>query len=712
MAFNNDYRDNNPEKSADENELEQYGVWVKVGPEEISADEGESIDDEFELHDLNSDTADMIDEGELTDEEEELLGELENDLDSLGVDEHVTDFDLSFQEGNSADEDDNMNKVSTEESEDIDELETIEAVGDIDDIEELDIEELDDLPDLPGIEDKGPVENITHDLPSFDEEIEGLEPLDIDEDLLLDSDGLDDFSELDVDSMVEEDLAELTSEDDDLEELQLDVPEDKERPAVPAETETGQLDELESADSIEVPFLEQEIEDIDLEELEQNDYGEDLQELDQIQDESDVQEFEELSGFDDLQALEDELSLPSAASSPGDFQTVESDSDNSFSANTGQSDSAEILSKIERELLSIKSELSSLKEELSSIRAGGPVSPEVPFSLSEDQAYIEKTADEEADEAASFFEEDEDETIALTGDELDNILNTADITEESGTSETAPEEDSEVHFEQLDEDEPVAVQGGDIFNVESELEELTSDEEETLLVDDEDILGDEDIDSLNAEASFEKEKAEPAVETAGDAANEDINDADILDIDIDDIDDIDDIESGLDKSPSSAMESEISDDIFLEELEIDIPEEKPDDSAAAADLPEEEDILFEEDDSLEEELLELEEDPETAGDNFETSFEEGDLDNPDELSSAGPEPPEALTEAVESFPGKQTDDDSIESIPDGLRNEIKSVLSYMDQLLESLPEEKITEFANSDHFEVYKRLFDELGLNT
>ena len=34
----------------------------------------------------------------------------------------------------------------------------------------------------------------------------------------------------------------------------------------------------------------------------------------------------------------------------------------------------------------------------------------------------------------------------------------------------------------------------------------------------------------------------------------------------------------------------------------------------------------------------------------------------------------------------------------------------MDQLLESLPEEKIEEFARSEHFEVYKKLFEELGI--
>ena len=34
----------------------------------------------------------------------------------------------------------------------------------------------------------------------------------------------------------------------------------------------------------------------------------------------------------------------------------------------------------------------------------------------------------------------------------------------------------------------------------------------------------------------------------------------------------------------------------------------------------------------------------------------------------------------------------------------------MDQLLESLPEEKIQEFAKSEYFGVYKKLFEELGL--
>ncbi|MCG8484338.1 MAG: hypothetical protein MJA31_13580, partial [Clostridia bacterium] len=49
-------------------------------------------------------------------------------------------------------------------------------------------------------------------------------------------------------------------------------------------------------------------------------------------------------------------------------------------------------------------------------------------------------------------------------------------------------------------------------------------------------------------------------------------------------------------------------------------------------------------------------------------------------------------------------------IPEELKDEIKDILLYMDQLLESLPDEKIQEFARSPHFEVYKKIFEELGI--
>ena len=60
-----------------------------------------------------------------------------------------------------------------------------------------------------------------------------------------------------------------------------------------------------------------------------------------------------------------------------------------------------------------------------------------------------------------------------------------------------------------------------------------------------------------------------------------------------------------------------------------------------------------------------------------------------------------------------TKEDSIEEDDKNaeLKKDIKSVLLYMDQLLENLPEDKIVEFAKSEEFATYKKLFSELGLS-
>ncbi|MDR3356583.1 MAG: hypothetical protein LBO04_05275, partial [Spirochaetaceae bacterium] len=44
------------------------------------------------------------------------------------------------------------------------------------------------------------------------------------------------------------------------------------------------------------------------------------------------------------------------------------------------------------------------------------------------------------------------------------------------------------------------------------------------------------------------------------------------------------------------------------------------------------------------------------------------------------------------------------------KKELQIVLSYMDKLLEALPDEKIEEFARSEQFDIYKKVFKELGL--
>ena len=70
--------------------------------------------------------------------------------------------------------------------------------------------------------------------------------------------------------------------------------------------------------------------------------------------------------------------------------------------------------------------------------------------------------------------------------------------------------------------------------------------------------------------------------------------------------------------------------------------------------------------------------------------------------------PIAETEAEDAV--EVVEEPKTNNLPDDLKQDIKSVLSYMDQLLDNLPEEKIAEFARSEHFELYKKLFTEFGL--
>lgn len=43
--------------------------------------------------------------------------------------------------------------------------------------------------------------------------------------------------------------------------------------------------------------------------------------------------------------------------------------------------------------------------------------------------------------------------------------------------------------------------------------------------------------------------------------------------------------------------------------------------------------------------------------------------------------------------------------------DLKTIIQYMDNLLDHLPEQKIQEFAHSKYFEMYERLFDDLGIS-
>ncbi len=55
-------------------------------------------------------------------------------------------------------------------------------------------------------------------------------------------------------------------------------------------------------------------------------------------------------------------------------------------------------------------------------------------------------------------------------------------------------------------------------------------------------------------------------------------------------------------------------------------------------------------------------------------------------------------------------DDKLESLSPETKEELKTVLKYLDNLLEELPEDKIKEFAKSEYYDLYVKILDKLGI--
>ena len=771
----------NAADSAGDEELEEYGVWVKVGPQDVDNAVG---DDDLAIEDFPA--GDIDEESLLTEEEEALLGDLEGGSGEVSVEgfDVASEIALDEDETPSFDLDEDLSDISES---DFASLETDELGDDLDSLDELD-----DL-SLDAEEDTGTEETV--------------------EDISLDA------GESDIDEL--SDLSDLDSSTD------------------------------------AMPGADDELNNIDIDDLEQDSSGEDLVEL----------------------VVEDEVApeMPSPIDAPiDDIASLEMDLQDDEVSLVGEpvdsSDQSEILIKIESELREIKNELASLKQELSSLR-GVAVAPA-------------PSPDEQVDEEASpsgFFEEEEDETIALTGDELDNILSTADFTEETvaesevpddqdvvadieppiaevvaeveaETLEAEPLEVESIETEPLEADsievEPLEAESLDVdpfedepFDVESLEAELVEDEAPVELMPDspeddfEDLDFNMDSDESSIEALMGDSDEKPAVETVADLSlegelSEDIgldsvdmmeeapvedleeipeafddlgeldelspesdslmDQEDLIPLEDDDLEEIDlsesfqdanDIDGSIDEilapidedlsvplDDLSTLDEVIEEDAFdLQEPDT-VPAEAVDDDGVDAleleslegddldigELSDEgiDDLETLGDDDLELddmaadvslddigveelELTELDEGLEEAseglemldGDDLEleelsedTSSVEEDMDELELDIDMDAEP--VIEPEVEELTLGSLEDDGIseieevaafdgdEDIPDDLREELRSVLQYMDHLLESLPEDKIQEFAQSEHFEVYRKLFEELGLES
>ncbi|MGA2641851.1 MAG: hypothetical protein ABSG21_13230 [Spirochaetia bacterium] len=456
--------------------------------------------------------------------------------------------------------------------------------------------------------------------------------------------------------------------------------------------------------------------------------------------------------FDDLAALESELASVTT------------------NAREGSTSSAEILARIENELKSIRTDLNQLRHDLSGLRKtaaeGGAEGPSAA-----------------AGTQGGFFDEDEDEKIALTGDELDNILNTAEITEESAEAPAAADmglSDTGVPggigAAEAGSGGSAGEAGSDILSFEtpeaetveapvpeSDLEVLAEPMgDETLVLSDEDLLPTDGLQDSSRASAGEELPADLVLE---ELAVENETESELPEIDLEGIPEMD-VEPAIPPAATAegAMEDEGSETIDLETLDLGeeptvinaVPEqiEEIEELQDADEFPEAEalaggtgaagsgraeagpepadevdlEALAAEAEELEDnvpiapmvedlEIGELESlsgetgAAETPQKEIEISFE-GDLAKDAEAlkESVEPSPLEEIPEAEEITEGPGAGEAVSSGIPDNLKDEIRTVLKYMDHLLEALPDEKIQEFASSDYFVMYKKLFEDLGL--
>ena len=467
--------------------------------------------------------------------------------------------------------------------------------------------------------------------------------------------------------------------------------------------------------------------------------------------------------FDDIEAVKQDLLSPQhptehdSEDEPAKSAPEKDTKDTMNTTSVPSNQSAAEQDKATELLMKIAHEISDLKEELNSLKVGIVAQSRTAAEMPVKDTATHQEDKPAATESSGFFSDDDtDETIALTGDELNNILITADFTEERNAEDgerTVPDdnhateeadEDYEVPpvltkdidpdmeetppADQAFEDSIAEISSTDtdntlesetegekllasdpVFNVEAA--PITSLPEDLSYLDDQSEVTDEEgIELIDEDSIAQEEEAELEEIEDAEPADEETNFEDITieSFDIPSEQEIEvpeqDAEPIAEEAPSAP---ETNEDPTIHELQNDEDFPNPfgsDSNDSEANIDTEEDSI---------EASARDKDSDTAQAAEETNAEEP-IENLEEISEAEPKASESESEEdqkQETLLQAASKKRETISIPLELKNEIKSVLSYMDQLLEALPEKKIEEFAKSEYFETYKHLFEELGIS-
>ncbi len=606
-----------------ENSLEQYGVWVKksAGANEDSSMNDVSTDEDsefasFDETDFDSGDLDIFSEDiVLSDDNSDFDFETEDDVQEKIDEDDADDTTLTTDELLNI-----TSGMSLEE-----EAETEDTNEDLD----IDFDSFMDIDDI-AVESESPSEETS----DFDLMDDGLNQsvasnVDInDDEIAVFDDESDDISISFDDFMNEESTGDESKEESPLD---MDITFD------------------ESTDD-DFSVISEETFEMDLEENSPIDLGEEIS-LDDIPDSEDSTF--STDSFDEKNTIDQDYNLNVDAEETAASKTA---------------DSNDMLSKIVNELSNLRQEMAQFKSELSKIKTDSP----------SNNVKADGTP-----EGGFFSDYEGDDTIALSGDELNNILTSADFTVD-GDSDS--EESSEAVAE--------------ISEPQDSIQETVIEEEVSLTDDMEDSLSDDEFDVDSLDDNYFSSSENTLV----------IDDKDLVEPSLDDINfDID-------------MEDSLPD-----EIEVPVIEDLVVDSSPVSFFDDEEEQIVLSDDTMQH----LQEDPSDAGivlDEDMIADEDDDFEVDEDLSEEikdsdiveGYEPdindPVSTVFSSDQWQSDIGEDDDMlsggsSSLNAGMQDEIKSVLSYMDRLLESLPEEKISEFAQSEYFDRYKKLFSDLGIS-
>ena len=564
-------------------------------------------------------------------------------------------------------------------------------------------------------------------------------------------------------------MSEITSEEDENENIILDTPEREEKNSKNEESSIARLQITDytgksyNSDDFDVDKIMAEIEDI----------GEKTEEIQPEQLESSCETSNNQQVQEETQDCTTEMTEEAMEFNQNEMEQP------------AVSPTDELIRNIAGEIALLRNEITSLRNEFEAFKCG-----KVPTT--EDSPLQQEVQQESS---GGFFADDTgDDTIALSGDELSNIFNTADFTEESVDAETQlTDEDSDNGLPSMDFDaetleEPVIeddyfqddeefsseidVPTGIVAQQEQIFEEIELEEEdqgteeifeegdstetdsleESFDVTKEQLEEYTNEDEANSSAEeITEEFVEPAIDSDTEIFEEEITEPVVEEFVEPVVEEF--VEEITDEPVESVFESsqweapvieEITEETepvveeITEEVEPAVEEITEEVEPVVEEVTEETEPVVEDADqepvesvfeSNQWEAPAVEENMGFAaeGAEVERSLEDDPLiiEEPvDTISVAEEELLEVLSEIpvtdkleeTEAVEAEATPEETVveevktTNIPDDLKQDIKSVLSYMDQLLDNLPEDKIAEFARSEHFELYKKLFTELGL--